>query len=82
MTTTHSTTTATLDRFAPPPRTFAVTDWRDRYAEPPRADPRGVHAAEERALAGAMFGLCCGWFAAGPVGGLFGLCAGALLAVK
>ncbi len=47
-----------------------------------RRERRQLDLVEERSLAGAMLGVCVGWFAFGPVGGLVGLWAGAIVASR
>lgn len=47
-----------------------------------RRERRQLDLVEERSLAGAMLGVCVGWFAFGPVGGLVGLWAGAVVASR
>ncbi len=57
-------------------------EWRDAYAEPAAVARGERDRAEERSLAGAMAGLCLGWFVAGPAGALCGLLAGAWFGVR
>ena len=60
----------------------APADLEVRYGEPRRSATVARERAEEQSLAGAMIGLCVGWFAAGPAGALVGLAVGAIVAIR